>query len=51
MCLAVSLDLLLFEKKITALLSQYIVSGLLMLSTTLRTGMKILSHIACPKAS
>jgi hypothetical protein len=40
MCLATPLDLLLCEKKTAALLSQYIISGLLMLSTTLRLDMK-----------
>jgi hypothetical protein len=34
-----------------ALLSQYIVSGLLMLSITLKSGIKFLSHMACPKTS
>jgi hypothetical protein len=42
--------LLLCEKKIAALLSQYSVSGLLMLSTTLKPGIGFLRHIACPTA-
>jgi hypothetical protein len=49
MCLATSLDLLL-EKKTVDLLSQYIVSGLEMLSTTLNLGTTFFSHTACPMA-
>ena len=51
MCLAAALDLLLPEKNTTTLLSQYIIMGLLMLSTTLKPGIKLLSYIACPTAS
>jgi hypothetical protein len=47
MCLGESLDLLLLEKKIVDLLSQYIVSGLEMLSTTLNLGTNFFSHTAC----
>jgi hypothetical protein len=45
MCLAVSLDLLLLKKKIVDLLSQYIDSGLEMLSTTLNQGTNFFNHI------
>jgi hypothetical protein len=50
MCLAALLDLLLLKKKIADLLSQYIVSGLEMLSATLNPATNFFSHTACPTA-